>query len=221
MLITFEGIDGSGKSTQLRRLCDEPESKDAVFTAVSFPRYEAESAALVRQYLAGKFGGADSVNPYAAASFFAADRYAYFSAGQNSVFKSEKETGKDRLLIADRYNGSNAIYPGAKFHTDTEREAFFRWLEEYEYELLGLPRPDATLFFKIEPELALERIANRGGGADIHERDLDYFKRCAECAKHAARFYGWRVVDASRRENLVFDDVKLFIMSRFFQQTNL
>ena len=207
MIIALEGIDGSGKTTQYNRICDALRADDVEFTPLSFPRYAEPSSMLVRQYLSGEFGAADSVNAYAAASFFAVDRYATLKTINAVGANSSVNTNRARVVLADRYVGSNAIYQAAKLDTTSEQTSFFRWLDDYEFERLGLPRPDMTLYFDISPKLAIERIRNRGGVLDVHEQDAHYLERCARCAARASEFFGWIMLDASRSENIVFAEV--------------
>ena len=104
-LIVIEGLDGSGKATQTKLLCDRLSKLDIEYTKMSFPNYESPSSALVKMYLGGELGtSADDVNPYAASVFYAADRCATFI----KEYKHDYENG--RLFISDRYSTSNAIY---------------------------------------------------------------------------------------------------------------
>ncbi|MDR0819295.1 MAG: thymidylate kinase [Oscillospiraceae bacterium] len=201
MLITFEGIDGSGKSTQFKLFCDALSKSGTVFTAVKFPRYEENSSALIKMYLSGELGGADAVNAYAASSFYAVDRYASYKTSWGADYE------RGGLVVTDRYSGSNAIHQGAKFNSLPELSEFFMWLEDYEFNLLKIPKPDLTLFFRLNPEIANSRIAARGGERDIHERDMDYARRCAESADFAARHFGWKSIDASQDEETIHKEV--------------
>jgi dTMP kinase len=201
MLVTFEGIDGCGKSTQISKVFNTLISGGADCKTLSFPRYGEPSSTLVKMYLNGDLGGTpDAVNAFAASSFYAVDRV--------SSYLREWRGDYDRgaLLLFDRYSGSNAIHQGAKL-SGTERTEFFSWLAEFEFGKLVLPKPDLTLFFKIAPELALARIASRGRVADIHERDSDYLYKCAESAVEAAEYFKWRTIDANRDIEDVFAEV--------------
>ncbi|MCL2402193.1 MAG: thymidylate kinase [Oscillospiraceae bacterium] len=191
-LIVFEGIDGSGKSTQFKRICARLEAEGKDFVRVAFPQYNKPSSALIKMYLGGEFGeDPDSVNAYAASSFYAVDRFASFQ----TVWREYYQNGG--IVLTDRYTTSNAIHQGAKLPVDL-REEFFKWLREYEFALLGLPAPDLVLYMDIDADSAVMRMARReaetGTAADIHEKNLDYLQRSAACAQHAARFYGWQSI---------------------------
>ena len=147
-LIVLEGTDGSGKSTQFARLKERLSAQGAQFRCLKFPQYEEESSALIRMYLAGEFGSRPSdVNGYAASAFYAVDRYASYK----KVWGEWYERGG--LVLADRYTTSNAIHQASKVPQE-EREDFFRWLYDFEYRKLGLPRPDLVVYLDVPPRPA-------------------------------------------------------------------
>lgn len=191
-LIAFEGIDGSGKSTQAR-LCRERLSSIGVdYRPVTFPRYDNPSATLIKMYLGGEFGSnPGSVNPYASSCFYAVDRYASFVQDWSGYYNN------GGIMIADRYTTSNAIHQGAKFPRE-ERDGFFKWLYNFEFDLMALPKPDAVIYMDTPLELAESRIISRGAETDIHERDFSYLALCHECGKQAAEAYGWHCISAER-----------------------
>ncbi|MDR3278692.1 MAG: thymidylate kinase [Oscillospiraceae bacterium] len=200
-LIVLEGIDGSGKSTQFARLCERLAREGADFTRVTFPRYSEPSSALVRMYLSGEFGSSpDSVNAYAASSFFAVDRFASFQ----QTWRAYYEDGG--LVLTDRYTTSNAIHQGSKLPPDARRD-FFNWLYDFEFRLMGLPAPALVLYMELPPETAARRRSGRDGERDIHERDGAYLEACAACGAAAADFYGWRKIDAARGEDDVHGEL--------------
>ena len=193
-LIVLEGIDGSGKSTQFELLASRLEREGTDFRRLRFPRYMEESSALIRMYLGGKFGtDPESVNAYAASTFFAVDRFASYASDWRDYYRD------GGVLLTDRYTTSNAIHQGAKL-AGAEREAFFRWLYDFEFRLMELPKPDRVIYIDIPVDRAIERLRAReaatGTGADIHERDGAYLMKCREAGLAAAAHYGWNVVGA-------------------------
>ncbi|NLL38414.1 MAG: thymidylate kinase [Clostridiales bacterium] len=195
-LIVLEGIDGSGKTTQYNMLCDALRSKDREFVSLEFPQYGEPSSALIKMYLKGEFGTAPGdVNPYAASSFYAVDRYASYKKVWGDYYSS------GGLVVAARYTTSNAIHQASKLEPG-KRESFFKWLYEYEFNLMGLPRPDLVIYFSVPVEKAAEYIEKRrletGQDTDIHEKNLSYLRSCQESAEMAADFYGWIKIDAVR-----------------------
>ena len=188
-LIVLEGIDGSGKSTQYRRLCQHMTALGKPFHSVVFPRYDQDSSALVRLYLSGAFGTKpDDVNAYAASAFYAVDRFASYRLD----WKPAYEAGG--LILADRYTTSNACHQGSKL-PDSELPAYFDWLYDFEYHRLELPRPDLVLYLDVELDMALAQMAERrragGGTGDIHEKDAAYLGQCLRAGRRAAAHYGW------------------------------
>lgn len=191
-LIVFEGTDGSGKSTQFKRLCARLEQEGVPFRRLVFPQYSEPSSALIRMYLGGEFGTHPSdVNAYAASAFYAVDRYASWKKDWQSFYEA------GGLILADRYISSNAVHQACKLPVE-EREAFFRWLDEFECDKLGLPRADLVLYMDMPTEKAVELLRAREAAththADIHEVDTDYLKRCRQTALAAADYYGWSKV---------------------------
>ena len=191
-LIVLDGLDGSGKSTQLDRLNGYFAENGIRYKQISFPDYAQPSSSLVTMYLNGEFGNsADAVNAYAASSFYAVDRYASYKKFWQADYENET------LILAARYTTSNAIHQMGKLPRE-EWDAYLTWLEEYEYGLLGLPRPDAVLFLDMPLDISQRLLSGRYGGdeqkKDIHERDLAYLKQCRESALYAADRLGWKVI---------------------------
>ena len=195
-LIVIEGTDGSGKSTQFRLLSERLAADGVTFQHIVFPRYREDSSALIRMYLGGQFGEKPSdVNAYAASSFYAVDRYASYK----KVWGEWYEQGG--LILSDRYTPSNAVHQASK-ESQESRGEYLRWLYEFEYDKLGLPRPDLTIYLDVPTEftqmLMRRREADTGTHADIHEQDLAYLATCRETGRQAAAFYGWTVIQCVR-----------------------
>jgi len=209
-LIVFEGIDGSGKSTQFDLLCARLESEQHDFIRVRFPRYDKPSSALLRMYLNGEFGSEpDAVNAYASSSFFAVDRFSSFKQDWGGYYLD------GGLVLTDRYTTSNAIHQGAKLPQE-KRGEFFKWLFGYEFDLIGLPKPDMVIFLDIDAGDAARRLYARQAETDtigdIHENDNMYLEQCVQCGRQAAALYGWRAVGcyregAERDENDLHNEI--------------
>lgn len=194
-LIVLEGIDGSGKSTQYKRLCARLAAEGRDFKSIVFPRYDQPSSALIREYLAGSYGSRPSdVNACAASSFYAVDRFASFKTEWQDYYE------RGGLVLADRYTTSNACHQGSKV-PEGERQEFLDWLYEFEFGRLGLPRPDLVLYLDVELELAREHILQRqrltDTSADIHEKDFAYLSACLDAGRHACAHYGWTRVQCA------------------------
>ena len=137
-LLVIEGLDGSGKATQAKLLAAHLAESGRRVMEITFPDYESDSSALVKMYLSGRFGDKpDDVNPYAASSFYAVDRYASYKTKWGSFYEA------GGIVIADRYTTSNAVHQCSKLPPE-QWDDFLRWAFDYEYRLLGLPAPDAV-----------------------------------------------------------------------------
>ncbi len=193
-LIVIEGLDGSGKATQAELLTERLREQGIRVRQVSFPNYESDSSALVKMYLKGEFGShPDDVNAYAASSFYAVDRYASF-------MKDWEKDWKSGVIIADRYTTSNAIHQCSKIPRE-QWDEYMNWLFYYEYDLLGIPAPDFTIYLRVDPEVSQRLLKRRYEGQDkrdIHEKDVEYLARCQEVAGYCAERLGWRVVECTK-----------------------
>ena len=192
-LIVIEGTDGSGKSTQFKKLWEHLEADGVTFRHIVFPRYDQESTALIRMYLGGQFGSKPSdVNAYAASSFYAADRFASYKMDWGQWYE---EGG---LVLSDRYTTSNAVHQASKEPAEKQAD-FLQWLYDFEYDKLGLPRPDLTIYLDVPTDftekLLRHREADTNTSADIHEKDMAYLATCRNTGRKAAEFYGWTTIN--------------------------
>ena len=185
-LIVIEGTDGSGKSTQAQLTYEAIVAAGADVKRLTFPRYKDESSMLVRMYLRGDFGTRpEDVNPYAASTFYAADRYASYKTD----WQSDWEQGK--VIFCDRYTTSNAVHQSSKL-PEEQLEPFTEWLFDYEYNLLGLPAPTCVIFLDMPPLMSFKMLEKRQGETgDIHELDHGYLIRCHQRALKVCEKYGW------------------------------
>ena len=192
-LIVIEGTDGSGKSTQFKALTERLQSEGTAFKTLVFPRYSEPSSALIRMYLGGEFGTNPSdVNAYAASAFYAVDRFASYKQDWGQWYHN------GGVIVSDRYTTSNAVHQTSKEPKEKQGE-FLRWLYEFEYDKLGLPRPDLTIYMDVPTafteKLMRHREASTNTKADIHEQDMDYLATCRETGRAAAKFYNWTIID--------------------------
>lgn len=195
-LIVIEGTDGSGKSTQFRKLTERFAAEGREFRKLVFPQYQEDSSALIRMYLGGEFGTKPSdVNAYAASAFYAVDRYASYK----KVWGQWYEDGG--LVLSDRYTTSNAVHQASK-EPEEAQGTFLKWLYEFEYDKLGLPRPDLTIYLDVPTDFTEKMLRGREQAtntqADIHEQDMEYLATCRRMGKKAAAFYDWTVVECVR-----------------------
>lgn len=199
-LIVIDGLDGSGKATQTKRLCERLLSDGYKARTLSFPDYESDGSAAVRMYLGGQLGDSpDAVNAYAASSFYAVDR----------VVSYLNKWGRDYLtydyIIADRYVTSNIIHQMAKLKAD-ERDDYIAWLYDYEYRRLKIPEPDSVIFLDVDPAISQKLMSGRYHGddskKDIHESNVAYLDTCRKSAAYAIEKLGWTVVKCDDGETM-------------------
>ena len=192
-LIVIEGTDGSGKSTQFKKLTERVTSEGIAFQKLVFPQYSEPSSALIRMYLGGEFGTNPSdVNAYAASAFYAVDRFASYKKSWGQWYDN------GGLILSDRYTTSNAVHQASKEPAE-KRQDYLKWLYEFEYEKLGMPAPDLVIYLDVPTDFSEKMMRKReqdtNTKADIHEQDLQYLATCREMGRTAAQYYGWRIID--------------------------
>lgn len=192
-IIVIEGLDGSGKATQTKILAEMLESKGHKVRKLEFPDYANPSSSLVKMYLGGDFGSNPSdVNAYAASAFYAVDRVASFL----QFWKKDYEDGT--VILSDRYATSNIIYQMSKVE-DSQRDEFIEWQNDFEYNKLGIPQPDAVIYLDVEPEVSQKLMEKRYGGdmtkMDLHERNVKFLLDCRKSALYAAEKCNWKVIN--------------------------
>lgn len=201
MLVVLEGLDGAGKSTQVRLLKEYLAARDGNLEYIHFPRYDAPVyGGLIGRFLRGDFGSNETVHPQLVALLFAEDRH-----GAASQIRATLEAGGTVLL--DRYVYSNIAYQCAKLQDASEAESLRKWILETEFGEFGLPRPDLNIFLDVpigfvEESLHAQREgADRdylGGAQDIHEADIEFQKKVkAMYLRQAACDPSLKVVDCS------------------------
>lgn len=173
--IVLEGLDGAGKSTQVKMLQEYLESKGMGYEYLHFPRFDSPVYGdLIARFLRGELGALDRVNPYLVALIYAGDRHN--AAG---MIRGWLDEGK--VVVADRYVYSNIGYQCAKVTNPVERKELRNWILNLEYEYNGIPVPDISLFLDVPFVFTKKKLADaregddRGylnGKEDIHEASL-------------------------------------------------
>lgn len=179
LFLVIEGSDGSGKGTQFKLLVERLKAEGYEVATYDFPQYENESSYFVREYLNGNYGGAEELGPYTPSLFYALDR---FSAAERIA--EDLEAGK--VVVSNRYAGSNMAHQGTKFAAKEERQAFFNWLDQLEFGMLQIPRPDQNIVLLVPAETAQQLVDQKEKRSytekkrDIHEADIGHLKRAVE-----------------------------------------
>ena len=194
-LIVIEGLDGSGKSTQLELLISALEKDGKRVRKIKLPDYESPSSTLVKMYLGGEFGkDPNAVNAYAAGAFYAVDRYASFTLDWKSDYES------DKIIVADRYATSNSIYQTEKI-AEADWDSYLDWSADFEYNKLGIPKPDAVIYLDMPVDISQKLMTGRYGGneskKDVHEADVAFLEKCRKSALYADSRQGWQIVECS------------------------
>lgn len=202
-LIVIEGTDSSGKETQTKRLFEKLEEKGLKVKKISFPNYDSPACEPVKMYLAGAFGeDAMKVNPYPVSTMYAIDRYASFKT------EWEKFYNEDGIIVTDRYVTSNMVHQASKIRDLDEKKQYLNWLEDLEYEKMGIPRPDLVIFLNMPTEMAARLMAERKNKItgeekkDIHERDKEYLKESHANACKIANIYNWKEIKCNDGERI-------------------
>lgn len=195
-LIVIEGLDGSGKSTQLELLPENLRKNGIDSKMVSFPDYDSDSSALVKMYLNGEFGKKpDDVNAYAASLFYAVDRFASYKTTWGQYYN------KNGVIVSGRYTTSNAVHQTSKM-PEADWQGFLDWLYDLEYNKVGIPKPDKVIFLDMPIDVSQKLLSGRYRGdeakKDIHESDTAYLEKCRKAAMFTAAYSDWTVIPCAQ-----------------------
>jgi dTMP kinase len=187
--IVIEGTDGSGKTVQFNKLVERLKKESRNVATFDFPQYDKPSSFFIKEYLNGRYGGWKQVGPYKASVFYAIDRL-----DADSRIKEALRQGK--IVVSNRYVASNMGHQGAKIGNKKERMKFLKWLDELEFCILGIPRPDINIVLHVPAEIAQKLVDKKGrreyiGGIkrDIHEQDLKHLKQAEQTYLEIARAF--------------------------------
>ena len=202
-LIVIEGTDSSGKETQTAMLFERLSEKISNIRKISFPNYESPACAPVKMYLAGEFGtDAEKVNPYPASTMYAIDRYASYKTDWGKFYNG------GGIIITDRYTTSNMVHQASKIDNSQEKEIYLSWLEDLEYNKMGIPRPDLVIFLNMPTETAQKLMAERKNKItgedkkDIHEKNVEYLKKSHKNACEISKKYSWKEIKCVENDRL-------------------
>lgn len=193
-IIVIEGIDGSGKQTQSKLLTEYLKQKNKSVQLQSFPNYESQSAGPVKMYLGGELShSANEINAQQSSVLFAVDRFCTMKV------LSRKITN-DTIMIFDRYVSSNMLHQGGKIKDRQELVKFLQWLDDFEFNTMGLPKPDIVFFLDMPPNKSMELAHKRselkaGTKEDIHEKDSSHLLHAYDTGKFIANMFGWHIVN--------------------------
>jgi len=191
--IALEGIDGSGKRTQMELLVRLFVRGGVPHLRVSFPRYQSFFGRMVAQYLNGEFGALSEVDPHFSALLYAGDR---LEAGATL----EAALSQGRCILADRYVGSNLAHQTARIPVERQKE-FLAWLTELEYSVYRLPKEDLVIYLRVPPAEAQRLVAAKGQREytklerDLQEADLEHLEAAARVYDDLASGAAWATIE--------------------------
>lgn len=226
-LIVIEGLDGAGKSTQIRLLSEYLKSKGIKSNYLHFPRMDSPFfGEMIARFLRGELGDVNQVDPYVVALLYACDRMDASKMISNWLDKGE-------TVILDRYVYSNVAFQCAKISDEHEQLTLRKWIVDLEFDYYKIPRPDLNLFLDVPFQFTVERLTeNRKGDdreylkgkEDIHEKDLDFQERVRQIyLKQEALDSCFKVVKCSDASNNVLNPQQIFnmIMERVSSVINI
>jgi dTMP kinase len=188
-LIVIDGSDGTGKATQAKLLVKKLKAEGLEVKVADFPRYGKKSAALVEDYLINKKYG--HLNPYAASLLYVVDRF-------DASFEIRGWLAEGKIVVSNRYVTANAGHQGGKIKNRAERLEYFKWLEDIEYNIFNIPKPDLNIILHVPAEVAQKLAKNkwesrkkymRGKKTDLHEEDLEHLKNAEKVYLEIAKIF--------------------------------
>jgi dTMP kinase len=213
-LFVIEGLDGAGKSTQIKLLKEFFTNEGYICEYLHFPRTEAPYfGELIARFLRGEFGTINDVDPYLVAMLYAGDRKD--ASGQISGWLRQGS-----IVILDRYTYSNIAYQCAKLRDTGEKEELKRWIMKLEFEHFGIPKPDLNIFLDVPFNFTKSKLTAKRDGDDrnylngvndIHESNLSFQKNVRdmylEVSESDSRL---AVVNCSSDENIMLSPEEIF-----------
>jgi dTMP kinase len=221
--INIEGLDGSGKSTQIRHLTRYFREQNIPYQYIHFPRTDAPVYGdLIARFLRGELGDIESVNPYLIALIYAGDRN---DAG--NMLHEWMEQGY--MVIVDRYVYSNIAFQGAKLSDEKEVEALSRWIKHLEFEYHQIPRPDHSFFLDVPMEFTRTKLSGERKGSDraylegkddIHEKNLPFQEKVRQMyLRETGREKNFHLIDCHAPSGGILPPEE--IMHKMLQYINL
>jgi thymidylate kinase/thymidylate synthase ThyX len=218
LFIAIEGTDGSGKGTQFNLLIERLELAGYEVATFDFPRYDEPSSYFVKEYLNGKYGTIDEVGPYTASLFYALDRY-------EAAPQIRQALREGKIVLANRFTGSNMAHQGTKFRHADERRGYFIWLDNLEFEMLRIPRPNLNLVLRVPADIAQQLVEKKDKRGytdkkfDLHEADSEHLQRAVEVYDDLTQLFpkDYLRIDCVRNDQLLpFETISNLIWEKVF-----
>lgn len=229
IFLVLEGTDGSGKGTQFDLLRKRLMEEGYDVATFDFPQYEQPSSYFVKEYLNGRYGSADEVGPYTGSLFFALDRYEASS-------DIRKALSEGKIVLANRFTGSNMAHQGTKFEHPEERRGYFIWLDNLEFQMLGIPRPDRSIVLRVPADIAQKLVDQKDTRSytdkkrDIHEADIDHLTKSVEVYDDLCQLFpkdfsridcvrGSQLMDIETIHKHIWENIQPLLPSKSAQKT--
>lgn len=222
MFIVIDGIDGSGKWTQVELVRKHLESLGKKVKVLDYPRYGHTSAFMVSKYLNGEYG--KKVSPKLASIFYAIDRY------DSMTDKKYLDMDEYDYIISNRYVSANMIHQTGKIEDEKEAGEFLDWVYDLEYNIFGIPKPDRVFFLNVTPEISQKLVLKKeqreylknGKKMDIHEEDLNHLQNARNKAMKVVEMYDdWVRIDCVENEDILpIDIITQKILAEIFKLEN-
>lgn len=197
-LIVIEGSsDGIGKTTQYNLLKEKFENEGKSLVSHHFPSYETYQGRPVLEYLKGSFGSPKELSPYFVNTLYATDRAITWNLSLKSAFENND------ILLLDRYTTSSLIYQSALIEDEEEKKEFIDYVIDFEYNKLGIKKPDSVIFLwaplEVVNEMRRKRKLEEGEAVegDIHENNLEFMKKVYDSAMFVSKYLNWDIVDCT------------------------
>ena len=192
-LFVIEGTDGCGKKTQSQLLAKRLAEIGENVVIQSYPDYDSPACMPVKMYLRGDFGDASCFSAYQANALYAVDRLC-------SMQKHKEHIKNGGTIIFDRYVQSTMLHQAGLISDVAERDKFLQYVDNFEFDVLQLPRLDMVIFLDVPVEVSLKLIAGRkeyksGSDKDIYEEDKNHLQNAYNAGKYVANKFGWTVID--------------------------
>ena len=201
-LIVIDGTDGTGKGTQTELLKKRLKELDYKVFVADFPRYGKKSAGMVEEYLNGNLGTSKEVGAYRASILYATDRYA-------ASFEIKERIEQGYIVLSNRYVSANMGHQAGKIKDLKERDKYLEWLEDLEFNIFGIPKPDLNILLFASPEINQKLVDEKDAGSreyingkkrDIHEADKQHLQDAFDSFLYVADKYDWVKIDCLNKE---------------------
>lgn len=208
--IVIDGTDGSGKTTQFNLLVENLRKAGHEAEVADFPQYGTKSAGAVEEYLNGKYGQLDA---YQGSILYAVDRF-------DASFKIRKWLDEGKIVVSNRYVTANAGHQGGKIPDQAERIKYFKWLDNLEYNVFKIPKPDLNIILHVPAKVAQKLVdkkpkemrtyaEGKNKKRDIHEKDLKHLQNAEKVFMEIGQLFpNTKLVECYEERLLTPDEVQ-------------